>query len=132
MTPVEERHSVFAGQRVLVVEDDWLIALDLRDVLQGWGCSVIGPAATVATACQLIEEENPTFGVLDVTLGRETSIRVAELLAERKRPFMLLTALQPCHLNGIFAVTPLLNKPMDEARLHAMLLAHLPALASQG
>jgi len=51
-----DRHAVLSGRSVLVVEDERLIALDIQDILDGWGCEVIGSVATVTAALALIEE----------------------------------------------------------------------------
>ena len=56
---------------VLIVEDEFLIAMDLKQVLEQHGWRVIGPVATVRGALRLLEDELPSVAVLDVNLGNE-------------------------------------------------------------
>ncbi|MBS1303411.1 response regulator [Loktanella sp. SALINAS62] len=120
MTTSNPPHS-FAGRRILVVEDERLIALDVRDILEKFGCVVLGPVATVDAALQLINDENPEAAVLDVQLNGETSEPVAHALRLENRPFLVLTAYSRRHLTGALEDAPLLNKPVDERKLRASL-----------
>ena len=76
---------------VLVVEDEILIALILRDELLDAGARVVGPAMSVAEALRLIENEKPTAAILDVNLGSEVSLPVAQRLEADAVPFILHT-----------------------------------------
>ena len=118
------QHSDFlSGRRVLVVEDERLIALDIRSILETWGCVVDGPVSTVAAALKLISRDPPDCAVLDVQLARETSEPIAAALDEEGRPFVILTAYKSAHLSGALLQRPLLGKPVDEARLARELAA---------
>ena len=64
---------------VLLVEDDPIIALDFEDTIIGLGVKTVRTAATVARALQMIADRAPDFALLDVSLGRETSLAVAAL-----------------------------------------------------
>ena len=77
--------------RILVVEDDAFIALDLQDVLSEAGYQVIGPVATVSEAIALLDSHQPDMALLDYNLGDETSIPVAHRLEARGVPFMFLS-----------------------------------------
>lgn len=116
------------GRRILVVEDEGLIALDIKDLLEGWGCSVIGPVANVAQALELIATNHPDAAVLDVHLGGETSEPIAVVLRAAGSPFLLLTAYQRGHLTGALKDAVLLTKPVDEGllrqELSALLIGH--------
>ena len=75
------------GLVVLVVEDEFLIAMDLEAMLRDHGWRVLGPAATVAEALHLLEDgEMPDVALLDVNLRGETVVPVAEVLRERGEP----------------------------------------------
>lgn len=126
MNMANDHHRDFRGQRVLVVEDERLLALDVQDILESWGCTVLGPVATVRAALRLIRDAEPTFAILDVNLVGETSEPIAAALIERGRSFLLLSAAQDAHLTGALSGAPLLNKPVDEVRLRRQLTAWLP------
>ena len=110
-------HSELSGRRILVVEDERLIALDIQDILERWGCMVVGPVATAAAALELIAHECPDSAILDVHLNGETSEPVATALQECGRPFLVLTAYRRSHLAGTLRDAPVLSKPVDEKKL---------------
>jgi DNA-binding response OmpR family regulator len=81
-----------ARRRILVVEDEALIAMDLEWTLRQSGCEVVGPVATLGDAVRAVATEHPLDGaILDVNLGRERVFPVADLLADRGVPFLFLT-----------------------------------------
>ena len=80
------------GRLVLVVEDEFLIAMDLELLLQRHGWRVLGPAATVAEALRLLAGETPDVALLDVNLRGEPVTPVAEELRARGVPFVLASA----------------------------------------
>lgn len=79
-------------RRVLVVEDEFLIAMDLRSLLVESGFSVLGPAGTVADALELLEGETPDIALLDVNIGDERVTPVAVRLRSLDVPFILSSA----------------------------------------
>ena len=107
--------------RVLVLDDDWLIAADTQGVLEGAGCEVLGPVATVACALRLIAEAAPDAAVLDVHLTHEMSFAVAEALIAREVPFVFLSGFTARDLPERFRDCPLLAKPLVPDRLIAAL-----------
>lgn len=114
---------------VLVVEDEFLIALDLGSTLRRHGWRVLGPAASVAEALALLEAgEVPDLALLDVELHGELVLPVARWLTAHGIPFMLISAHErPAEIDRTLADTPNLGKPTDEARLLAAV-----ARAAQG
>ena len=106
-----------SGRRILVVEDERLIALDIQNILEGWGCTVLGPVATSAAALDMIADNPPDAAVLDVNLKGGTSEPVAAALRDGECAFIVLTAYQRSHLTGALHDAPLLSKPVDEKRL---------------
>jgi len=119
----DDVHGNLSSRRILVVEDERLIALDVQDILERWGCTVLGPVATNAEGLQLIVDDCPDAGILDVHLNGETSEPVADALRTQGRPFLVLTAYQKSHLTGALKDAPLLNKPVDEKKLWKQLSA---------
>jgi DNA-binding LytR/AlgR family response regulator len=111
--------GALAGRKVLVVEDNFLIAEHVRSVLLREGCEVLGPAARVAQALTLVRTaEALDGGLLDINLGEELCFPVAAALAERSVPWVFLTGYDgPAIVPAQFAERPLLPKPLDERRL---------------
>ena len=113
--------SPLVGLRVLVVEDELLLALDLQAILEEAGCKVIGPAMRVDQALQRIAEEVIEAAVLDVNLGHETVFPVADALAERRLPFVFLSGYDRDTLPERFHDRPLLGKPYSISALLVLL-----------
>ncbi len=79
------------GRRVLIVEDQMLIALDLEQMLTDAGIAVVATAPTVREALSVVEKQEVDAAILDVNLGAETSTVVADALAKRGVPFLFAT-----------------------------------------
>jgi two-component SAPR family response regulator len=102
------------GLSVLVVEDAFLIALDLSDYLESVGCHVIGPASTVRQALDEIANVSLDGAVLDVNLEGEQSFPVAEYLASLGVPFIFLTGYDSAAaFPDEFHSAPRLSKPVE-------------------
>jgi two-component system, response regulator PdtaR len=108
------------GRLVLVVEDEFLIAMDLELLLRRHGWRVLGPAATVAEALRLLRGETPDVALLDVNLRGEPVTPVAEELRARGVPFVLASAYDGRAVAAL-ANAPSIGKPTDERRLLAAL-----------
>lgn len=78
--------------RVLVAEDELLIAMELHAVLENGGFEVLGPVSTVAAALRRLQVERPDAAVLDVSLRGESVAPVARVLLAMKVPFVLASA----------------------------------------
>lgn len=104
---------------VLVVEDEYIIAIELKRALTNGGFDVLGPASSVDHALDLISDQRPDAAVLDVSLGRETVTPVALLLKALEVPFILASALDAAELarHAVLADVPNLGKPTDMKRL---------------
>jgi CheY-like chemotaxis protein len=85
--------------------------------LEEAGFTVCGPAARVSEAVALIEAERVDLAVLDVNLRGETSLAVAQALVERSIPFAFMTGYVGSAVLGEFKTRPILNKPVDAAKL---------------
>jgi CheY-like chemotaxis protein len=84
--------DLLVNARILVVEDEMLVAALLEDRLAALGCRVIGPATAVADALELLKTEEVDAAVLDVNIGGEKVFPVADALAARNIPFLFATA----------------------------------------
>jgi DNA-binding response OmpR family regulator len=97
--------------RVLVVEDEALVAMDLEWALLRAGFAVVGPAATVAAGTVLAAAEPLRAAVLDINIAGELAFPVADALAGRGIPFLFVTGYGPEILPARFRGRPLLRKP---------------------
>ena len=80
------------GRRLLVVEDNYIVAADITLALEERGVEVIGPAGSVGVALKLIAEQNPIDGaVLDVDLRGQRVYPVADALRDAGIPFVFTT-----------------------------------------
>ena len=80
-----------AGRRVMVVEDELLIAMLIEDTLLDEDCAIVGPFTSVADALAAAHDVVVDVAVLDVNLRGEKVYPVAEALAARQIPFLLLS-----------------------------------------
>jgi CheY-like chemotaxis protein len=106
--------SMLEGRRVLVVEDEYVIAVDLARALEDLGATVIGPAASVADALGFVAEDSALdFAILDVNLGIEKVFPVAEVLRARGVPFIFTTGYEQWLIPSAYADAPRFEKPVD-------------------
>jgi CheY-like chemotaxis protein len=89
--PVINANGEPGPRRVLVVEDDLLVARSIGSHLQSLGCEVIGPASTSADACALLKSGQVDAAILDINLSAGSSAPVARALAGRSTPFVFVT-----------------------------------------
>ncbi|WP_395459431.1 HWE histidine kinase domain-containing protein [Azospirillum melinis] len=100
------------GGPVLLLEDNMIIAMATEDVLLSFNASRVNTAAGVRHALRLIDEDPPVVGVLDINLGNETSVAVAERLRELGIPFVFATGYgESAAVPERFADVPVLKKP---------------------
>ncbi|MCP1167364.1 response regulator [Limimaricola litoreus] len=109
------------GLRVLVVEDEMLVCMDLMDMLSELGCIVVGPAARVEQALGIVEREPIDLAMLDINLGRETSYPIAERLAALGIPYFFSTGYSL--VESAFENKPRLQKPFSERQLSSVLMS---------
>jgi DNA-binding response OmpR family regulator len=104
--------------RILILEDEWLLAELVEDAVREFGFEVVGPVPSVKKAMELVESENITAAILDVSLGGgEKSFSVARALTERRIPFLFVTGYQDADLPVEFGDRTMLCKPV---RLEAL------------
>jgi DNA-binding NtrC family response regulator len=107
-----------AGARVLLVEDEALIALDVQDMLAQAAYAVAGPAPSVAAALAIIEKEQIDAALLDVSLTDGVAWPVADALAARGAPFALLTGFGALvEAPERHAAVPVVQKPVNPEKL---------------
>jgi DNA-binding NarL/FixJ family response regulator len=106
--------------RILIVEDEPLVAIDIASVLENFGYQVVGPAGTAAAALSLLASEGCDAAILDIRLGQETSRDVALELAHGGIPFVILSAYSPKEVK-FPSDAPALAKPIQPQKLLAEL-----------
>ena len=107
----------FSGRRVLLVEDEPIVAWLLKDMLVDLGCSVVGPAADVNQALAMIDAESIDVAVLDVNLRGQMSYPVADVLVARGVPFVFSTGYDKDRLLDGYRTFPALQKPFHRSDL---------------
>ena len=105
------------GLRVLVVEDEFLVAMDIEAMLRDLACEVVGPIGNLASALQAAREETLDAALLDANLGGEPVTAVAEALVARAVPIVFCTGYQVENLCSRYPATPTLMKPFQPADL---------------
>src|SRR5689334_4361000 len=103
-----------AGVKALVVEDEFVIALELDVALRGLGCVVIGVAASCDEALALLERARPDIGLLDVKLAAGDSGPAAAALRSAGVPFVVVTGYPAEAITDpLLRAAPRLTKPHD-------------------
>ena len=120
-----------SGFRVLVVEDEMLIALDIEATLHALGCVVIGPMASLKDALRAATFELFDAAILDVTIRNEFVYPVAEKLLQRDIPFALASGYGQWALPESMRAHPRLTKPFTTEQLEAQILALLKMSADR-
>jgi DNA-binding response OmpR family regulator len=109
------------GRRILVVEDEFLIAMEVEDILRALGAEVVGPFGRLEPALGAVLKEDIHGAVLDVRLDGETSEEIAAVLVSRGVPVLLTTGYEGEQLPPVLRNLPRLRKPFDERDLRDML-----------
>ena len=120
-----------AGRRALVVEDQFLIALDMEVMLRALGTRDVDLASGIVDALAAIERAPPDFAILDLKLGTgTTALPVAQALRTRSIPFVVVTGYDdPTAISGPMRSAPLIRKPVPFSTLEAVLALLLPDAA---
>jgi CheY-like chemotaxis protein len=105
------------GKRILIVEDEFLIAIHAADVMEGLGFTVLGPVATIDQALTIVMEGGFDGAILDVNLSGSLIFPVAEALEERGIPFILTSGYEATGLPERWRERPHLRKPVIEREL---------------
>jgi CheY-like chemotaxis protein len=109
--PLTDRELSLKGFRILLVEDEVLVALALEDMLIEMGCEVVGPAHSVSEALKLVDSLEIDGAILDVNLGGQRVYPVADVLAARHIPFVFVTGYGSAGLRDLDRNRPVLQKP---------------------
>jgi CheY-like chemotaxis protein len=114
------------GKGWLIVEDEELVALLIRDAIEGLGFAAIGPADCVPAALTLLDQHHPQGALLDINLGGETVYPVAAALAQRNIPFAFLTGYSQSTVMAGYANRPVLQKPFMPGQIETVIRQMMP------
>lgn len=120
------------ARRVLIVEDEMLIALMLQDMVAEAGLAVAAIANTLQTGIELAGREDVQLVILDINLNGEEAYPVAEILKARRIPFIFSTGYAEASVRPEFQTVPRLIKPYQQDMLIAAIDAALGAPAPGG
>jgi CheY-like chemotaxis protein len=102
------------GRRILIVEDDFFIASDITAAFRAAGAQVVGPAATLRQALDLIARTDLLDGaVLDINLGGEMSFGLVDALRTRNIPAVFASGYDRCVIPPAYRALPLCEKPVN-------------------
>jgi len=109
---------VASPRSILVVEDEYILAMSLSNVLKGAGYRVIGPASSVRAAKDLLLRRSPAGAILDVMLRGDTVLPLAQLLDDQLVPILVISGCcERRTLPPVLALAPYLAKPFQESAL---------------
>lgn len=112
-----ENERVLEGLRVIIVEDDAMLAMALETALVELGCNVVGLASTLDDAIPLASEAVCDGAILDVNLAGERVYPVADILAARGIPFLFASGYGRAGLRDCDRARPELQKPFQVTSL---------------
>ena len=107
--------KLLTGRRLLLVEDDPLVAMDLVDLLRALGADVVGPYSRLGPALAAIQRESPSGAVLDIRLDGETTYSIIDIFLARTDPVLLVSGNSAAALPDQYRHLPRLQKPFEDA-----------------
>ena len=118
----EPKIASLRGLRILLVEDEMMVAMLEEDLLEMFGCKLVGPAASIAQALLLISTEAIDGAMLDVNLAGHSIYPVADELARLGIPFIFVTGYGSQELEGDYNYRPRLPKPFRRLELQRVMI----------
>ena len=110
-----------SNRKVLVVEDEMMIAMLIEDMLDEFGCKPVGPATNVPRALELIGKESIAVAVLDLNLDGKDTYAIADALQRKSVPFIFATGYGSTGLRQEYGNRPVLQKPFQARDLSTAL-----------
>jgi DNA-binding response OmpR family regulator len=116
--------SALAGLRLLVVEDEYMIAEHIGLLLEDLGCDVVGPVSTIEEALAAVDEGGLDGTLLDANLGGDSSAPIATALQAASVPFVVATGYGARELaDEALDRAPRIIKPFSRTQLETVLIA---------
>ena len=119
--------TALTGLRLLIVEDEAMVAMMVEDMLADLGCVVVDVAGTLSRGLALVADTELALdgAILDVNLGGDKVYPVAEVLTARRIPFIFATGYGIAGIAESFSHVPALAKPYESRALERMLTTAL-------
>lgn len=122
-----EKKSALKNARVLILEDEWMIATHMVELLEDYGCKVVGPANRIAKALELVSAEAIDGALLDLNVAGETAYGVAQALRDRGVPFTFVTGYSSGLINEDYRDRASIQKPINATKFRQALESMLSA-----
>ena len=123
--------ELLRGTRILVADDEFIIAMAVQSCLEDEGAEVVGPSYTLAATHTLAQLQTISAAVLDLRLGRESIEPAARVLSERGIPFLFYSGQSTSDtIRRDWPQARLLTKPATDQQLVAAVVMLLQAKAA--
>jgi DNA-binding response OmpR family regulator len=107
--------------RILIVEDEFIIADEIASMVEGFGHTILGPAGTIEEAETIVANEQLDFAIIDANLRGASSAELGKRLTERDVPFCVCTGYRLDDIRAAFGDIPVVQKPVRERALAAII-----------
>ena len=119
-----ERPTMLPGNRLLLVEDEALVGMMMKDTLTELGFDVVGPYNTMKAATAAVHSEHFDGAILDVNLAGELVYPLADVMAQRGVPFVFVTGYGADGIDRRYSDVPILQKPIERQKLQSIFHVH--------
>ncbi|WP_136686153.1 hypothetical protein [Falsirhodobacter xinxiangensis] len=102
-----------AGRRILVIEDEALLSMDICDQIEAHGGVVVGPASTMVHGYALLGDASPDGGILNIRIGDQMIYPLARVCMTAGIPIIFASSESRSSIPTEFEMVPLLDKPVD-------------------
>ena len=109
-------------RRILVVEDEYLLAADIADQIEDHNGVVLGPVETLEQGMNALRDEEPDACIVNINLGPDKVYELADLLIEQDVPFVFASSETRASIPARFDGVPLHSKPLDMVKAAATLM----------
>ena len=123
---MEAAEARIRARRVLLVEDEMMVAMLVEDMLSDFDCEIVGPLARIEDAVAAAKEGGVDIAILDVNLNGKETYPVADELAAQGIPFVFATGYGAGGLREAYQNRPTLQKPFQQNDLVRALASALP------
>jgi len=117
-------------RRVLLVEDEALVAMMIQECLTEYGHSVVGPISRAADALAAAKQGEFDAAILDINLSDGMAYPVAEILSQRGVPFAFVTGYEADTVDERFSKVPILQKPIERQMLQRLFVQSATSAAA--